>query len=178
MRFVSLRGIHRRFCSPRMIGKKSQYFNPSRYRLGLCLKEYLYILEVIVDYRFPFVTYGNEMESKESSFLWRDAPDKINRGGQSAVACDSSKISAFMPQEHQIRIRSDKCENTNAITLVFECGLLYGSNKAWATPRLMPCFQISEHSRLFHVGLPPTQGGLWSQLIRLSIMRRRPSNQN
>ena len=60
----------------------------------------------------------------------RDAPDKINRGGQSAVACDSSKISAFMPQEHQIRIRSDKCENTNAITLVFECGLLYGSNKA------------------------------------------------
>ena len=80
MRFVSLRGINRRFWSPRMIGKKSQYFNPSRYRLSLCLKKYLYILEVIVDYGSAFVTYGNEMESKGVQFPGRDAPDKINRG--------------------------------------------------------------------------------------------------
>ena len=41
-------------------------------------------------------------------FPSRDAPDQINRGGSFAVARDSSKISAFVPQEHQIRMRSDE----------------------------------------------------------------------
>ena len=38
-------------------------------------------LEVITDYGFAFVTYGNEMESKGVQFPGRDALDKINRGG-------------------------------------------------------------------------------------------------
>lgn len=32
---------------------------------------------------------------------------------KSAVARDSSKISALMPQEHQIKVRSDKREKTH-----------------------------------------------------------------
>ena len=38
-------------------------------------------LEVIIDYGFAFVTYGNEIEWKGVQFPGRDAPDKINRGG-------------------------------------------------------------------------------------------------
>ena len=38
-------------------------------------------LEVIIDYGFAFVTYGNEIESKGVQFPGRDAPDKINIGG-------------------------------------------------------------------------------------------------
>ena len=52
--------------------------------------------------------YVNEIESKGVQFPGRGAPDKINRGGQFAVARDSSKISALVPQEHQIRMRSDE----------------------------------------------------------------------
>ena len=66
------------------------------------------MLEVIIDYGSAFVRYGNEMESNRVQFPGRDAPDKINRGGKSVVARDSSKISAFMPQEHQIRMRSNE----------------------------------------------------------------------
>ena len=65
-------------------------------------------LEVIVDYGFAFVTYGNEIESKGVQFHGRDAPDIINRAGLSAVARHSSKISAIVPQEHQFRMRSDE----------------------------------------------------------------------
>ena len=65
-------------------------------------------LEVIIDYGFAFVTYGNEIESKGVQFPRRDAPDIINRGGLSAVARHSSKISAIVPQEHQFRMRSDE----------------------------------------------------------------------
>ena len=39
------------------------------------------IVEVIIDHGSPFVTYGTEMESKRVQLPWRDAPDKINRGG-------------------------------------------------------------------------------------------------
>ena len=38
-------------------------------------------LEVIIDYGSSFVTYRNEIESKEVQFPGRDAPDNINRGG-------------------------------------------------------------------------------------------------
>jgi len=67
-------------------------------------------LELFIDYGSAFVTNGKEIESKGVQFSGRDAPDKINRGGKSAVARDSSKISALMPQEHQIRMRSDERE--------------------------------------------------------------------
>ena len=44
-----------------------------------------YILEVIIDYGSPFVTYGKitetKIESKGVQFPGWDAPDKINRGG-------------------------------------------------------------------------------------------------
>ena len=50
----------------------------------------------------------------QRSPVWcgRDAPDKINRGGYSAFARDSSKISAFVPKEQQIRMRSDERDET------------------------------------------------------------------
>ena len=48
------------------------------------------------------------MESKGVQFPGRDASDKINRGGLFAGARDNSKISAFVPQDHQIRMPSDK----------------------------------------------------------------------
>ena len=38
---------------------------------------------------------------KESSFSGRDTPDKISRGSQSAVACNTLKICGFVPQEHK-----------------------------------------------------------------------------
>ena len=47
----------------------------------------------------------------------RDAPDEIFGGGSSVVASDSSKISVFVPQEHQIRRRSDERDwETNETT--------------------------------------------------------------
>ena len=49
-------------------------------------------LEVIIDYGSAFVISGDEMESKGVQFPGRDAPDKISRGGHSAVARDTSKI--------------------------------------------------------------------------------------
>ena len=48
------------------------------------------------------------LESKEVQFPGRGAPKKINRDGLFAVARDSSKISALVPQEHQIRMRSNE----------------------------------------------------------------------
>ena len=57
----------------------------------------------------------NEIESKGVQFPGQGAPDKIKRRGSSAVAGDSSKISAFVPQEHQIRMHSyerDKLRGT------------------------------------------------------------------
>ena len=56
-----------------------------------------------------FVTYGNEIESKGVQFPGpRDAPDKTNRGRLICIARDSSKSFALVPQEHQIRMRSDR----------------------------------------------------------------------
>ena len=69
---------------------------------------YHYKLEVIIAYGSVFVIYWNEMESKGVQFPGRDASDKINRGGLFAGARDNSKISAFVPQDHQIRMPSDK----------------------------------------------------------------------
>ena len=42
---------------------------------------FVYMLEVIIDYRSAFVTYRNEIESKGVQFPGRDASDKISRGG-------------------------------------------------------------------------------------------------
>ena len=61
--------------------------------------------------------YGNEIESKGVQFHGRGAPDKINRGGWYAVARDSSKMSALVPQEHQIRMRSDEREHCTLYSL-------------------------------------------------------------
>ena len=67
-----------------------------------CLRLNNIKLEVIIDYGSAFVrTYGNITETI----------DKINRSGYFAIARDSSKISALVPQEHQIKIM------TNAIIL-------------------------------------------------------------
>ena len=52
------------------------------------------IQEVIIDFRFAFVTLR-----------------KRNRVERSPVARDSSKNSAQVPQEHQIRMRSDERNN-------------------------------------------------------------------
>ena len=49
-------------------------------------------LEVIIDYRSVFVTYGNLIESKGVQFPSRDAPDKIS----GAVAHDTSKMCGFV----------------------------------------------------------------------------------
>ena len=54
------------------------------------------------------VTETKSSRKGSMQFPSRDAPDQINRGGSFAVARDSSKISAFVPQEHQIRMRSDE----------------------------------------------------------------------
>ena len=42
----------------------------------------------------------------------RNDPDKIDRGGYSAFARDSSNISAFVPQEHQLMMRFDERDET------------------------------------------------------------------
>ena len=76
------------------------------------------IIEVIIDYGYAFVTYGKITETKSSQtqsyqFPSRGAADNINRGGLFAVARHSSKISALVPQEHQIRMRYDQRDNKN-----------------------------------------------------------------
>ena len=78
------------------------------------------------------MTYGNEIESKGAQFPGRDALDKINRAAiKSAVARDSSKISAFVPQEHQIRMCSDERDNDNNIFYFIYIALkLYTYSKA------------------------------------------------
>ena len=64
------------------------------------------------------MTYGNEIESKGGQFLGRDA-------------LDSSKISAFVPQEHQIRMCSDERDNDNNIFYFIHIVLkLYTYSKA------------------------------------------------
>ena len=71
------------------------------------------LLEVIIDYGSAFVTYRNEIESKGVRFPGQDAPNKISRGSQFAVARKNSKISALVPQEHQIRMRSEERDYEN-----------------------------------------------------------------
>ena len=68
------------------------------------------LLEVIIHYGSAFVAYRNEIESKGVRFSGQDASNKISRGSQFAVARKNSKISALVPQEHQIRMR---CEERN-----------------------------------------------------------------
>ena len=64
------------------------------------------------------MTYGNEIESKGGQFPGRDA-------------LDSSKISAFVPQEHQIRMCSDERDNDNNIFYFIHIVLkLYTYSKA------------------------------------------------
>lgn len=71
-------------------------------------------LEVIIVYGSAFATYGKMTETKSSrkeSNGW-GAPDEINRGGYFAVAPDSSKIPALVPQEHRIRTRFGECNDS------------------------------------------------------------------
>ena len=56
-----------------------------------------------------FVTHTNEIESKGFQFPVAEMP-LIKLIGL-AVNHDSSKTSALVPQEHQIRMHSDKCNN-------------------------------------------------------------------
>ena len=50
---------------------------------------------------------------------------------KSAVARDTSKITAFVPQEHQIRMRSDELDNDNNIFYFIYMALkLYTYSKA------------------------------------------------
>ena len=62
-------------------------------------------------------------------FPSRDAPDQINRGGSFAVARDSSKISAFVPQEHQIRMRSDEGKGRLTLSIFYLIFFLYHANQ-------------------------------------------------
>ena len=71
----------------------------------------LAILEVIIDYGSTFVTYRKlwkQNQVERVQFPGWGAPEKINRDGEFAVARDSSKTSAFVPQKHQIRMHSHK----------------------------------------------------------------------
>ena len=67
---------------------------------------------------------GNENESKGVQFPAVPAAempsDKINRGGWSAVARDSSKITAFVPEENQIRMRCDKRHKSQQLCKVWK----------------------------------------------------------
>ena len=56
------------------------------------------VLDVIIDYGSAFVAYGNEIESKEVQFPGRGGPDKISRGGYSAVAPDTSLCTTGTPR--------------------------------------------------------------------------------
>ena len=56
--------------------------------------------------------------SKGVQFPGRGVPDKINRGGKFTVDRDSSKISTLVPEEHQIRMRSDERENRKNLCMV------------------------------------------------------------
>lgn len=59
---------------------------------------------------------GTKSSRKELSFPAEMPMIKlIGAAIKSAVARDSSKISAFIPQEHQIRMRCDERDNDNNI---------------------------------------------------------------
>ena len=79
---------------------------------SLCVNK----LEVIIDYGSAFVTYGKIKETKssgkESSFPAEVPLIKlIGAANLHAVARDCKKISALVPQEHQVRMRSDEREH-------------------------------------------------------------------
>ena len=63
--------------------------------------------------------YGNEIESMGVQFSGRGAPDKTNKSGSFAVALDSWKISALVPQEHLIRMCSDERDNEYILVCFF-----------------------------------------------------------
>ena len=81
---------------------------------------YSLYLVIIIDYGSVFVLLSCLLESKGVQFT--SASDKINRGGLSTVALDTLKIFAFVPQEHQTRMRSDKHDywTNNGVTRVNE----------------------------------------------------------
>ena len=54
--------------------------------------------EVIIEHGSVFVTYGNEIESKEVQLSDRGGPDKISGGGYSAVAHDTSLCTPGTPR--------------------------------------------------------------------------------
>ena len=62
--------------------------------------------------------YGNEIESKGVQFPGRGTPDKINRGGLQSPLI-ARKFFALVPQEHQIRMRSDGREKAPCTKLNF-----------------------------------------------------------
>ena len=62
-----------------------------------CFSTVSSVPEVIIDYGSAFVTYGNEIESKEVQFPDRGGPDKICGGGYSAVAHDTSLCTTGAP---------------------------------------------------------------------------------
>ena len=74
------------------------------------------LIDVIIDNFTDLCSknYRNEIELKGVQFPGQGAPDKINRGSLFALAHESSKISALVPQEHQIRMRSHECEKATA----------------------------------------------------------------
>lgn len=60
-----------------------------------------------------FVTYGNKTETKRVHFAGPDAPDKISRGSQSAIARDTSKFVALYQRNTKIRMRSEERNENN-----------------------------------------------------------------
>ena len=79
------------------------------------------MLEVIIDYGSACDTYGKVTETatetkssrKESSFPAEEPLIKLIGAANSQSPVIARKISASVPQEHQIRMRSDELDNTN-----------------------------------------------------------------
>ena len=75
------------------------------------------MLEVIIDYGSAFDTYGKVTKTKssrkESSFPAEEPLIKLIGAANFQSPVIARKISASVPQEHQIRMRSDELDNTN-----------------------------------------------------------------
>ena len=75
------------------------------------------MLEVIIDYGSACDTYGKVTETKssrkESSFPDEEPLIKLIGAANSQSPVRARKFSALVPQEHQIRMRSDELDNTN-----------------------------------------------------------------
>ena len=99
-------------------------------------------LEVIIDNGSAFLTYKKIKETKSSRKEY-SFPAEVPLIKLIRVARDSSKMSALMPQEHQIKVRSDKREKTHLRKFVHRSWYIK-ANKLYGSPSKIQSQEVEQ----------------------------------